>query len=237
MINENNYKIVLIPYLTICCSLYHLIYWGFFDLNGLELISLSNLFLWAVKPVLLPLLIFLPALIRWDFKKLGDSERDSSHFWSSKQYMFDALYYAIFWAVFGGLSDYIGSKLFPSKEFSFLVAFLPMLITMILYFLINVNFFIDAEFKSKVNKNLWFFLLILFPVSSIFQGFYDAFINQSNKHYKYALKKDLLGKLPEISEDTLKLVGLTEKLVIFTTLKNDKIFFLKDDGLILYSKK
>jgi hypothetical protein len=75
MINSKNYWIIIIPYITICCGLYHLCYWNCFDLNGLSFISLSDIVKSAIQPLMFAIVanlfsfLILSGIIKTDKEK------------------------------------------------------------------------------------------------------------------------------------------------------------------------
>ena len=53
MISNKNFIYYFVPYLTVSCGLYHIVYWACFGLNGLSIISVENI----IKTVIASIII------------------------------------------------------------------------------------------------------------------------------------------------------------------------------------
>lgn len=230
MINSKNYLPIVIPYLLICCSLYHLTYWSVFDINGLSLISVSNLVKSAVQPILISFIGTTIALflVHKFFNKKLDSFTAEAPTPSGKEG----------WVLLGKV---IGSLAIFSFVVWLLILWNPYGKWQIILFMLGNLFYIfikedvifSAEFKPHFQKSFLLMFMIYFPCFSIGAALEDADKIQDNKHYLYTVSKTFTNTL---SPDTLKLLGTTDEYFIFLSLDNKKRVFIKSDTINLLKK-
>ena len=69
---------IIIPYLTACGALYHISYWNTFNINGLSLISVSDILKSTVQPVgwVLFILIYNAIMLNFIRPPFGDNNKE-----------------------------------------------------------------------------------------------------------------------------------------------------------------
>jgi hypothetical protein len=100
----------------------------------------------------------------------------------------------------------------------------------------NEDKLISNDIGAYVDKEYLLMLLVYFPCFSIATAVQDADNILTNKSYKYTSTRYTTTATNEPNLDTLKFIGMTEQTYLFTNLKNDKIFFIKTDSLILQTR-
>lgn len=226
MINSKNYYLFLIPYLTISCSLYQLIYWGVFGLNGLLLVSAQDILISTIVPII--------ATTIFSFLGYFLASKIFNPKSKNKGYLIkidnnNKPLAAIILILIYGIIFFIKTLIDNNNNGLFLSFFLALIIASF----INIDFVFSSDFQPKLNKEFLLLLIIYFPLNSIGIGFDDSYSIFKNKHYQYSIKK-----ADKISNrfDTIKLLGKNDGYFIFTDFGNSKIFFIKSDTITLLNK-
>jgi hypothetical protein len=227
MINKDNYIAFFIPYVIICTSLYHIVYWGIFGLNGLALISVSDIIKSAVVPILgsvvgtiLGLTLF--GSIKSSIKRRGKQRSNLGRPVGWEKFaslVFEAAFYFLIW--------FIADTLLPQKTL-LLAAFL---IGNLIHSIIDENWIFAQNFKTVINKHVLLLFFIYFPAFAVVDAIRDANQIWLNKQYKYSVIECKSG-----SKDTLKLIGYSNEQFVFITKTNKMIYFIKSDSVKLRIK-
>lgn len=230
-----NIPLLLIPYLTVCGALYHISYWDRFGLNGLSLISITEIIKSSIYPIFTILIaviynltiqnLILPTNI---FKSQNTEKKRITNT--------NLLLIYLCLGLIQVLIFYFLNYKKPDK-FLFIGLLNGIFISV---FLIN-NEFLTNQFSTERIRRLAIDLIVFIPVVAFYSGKYKAEIIYQNLEYKYIISGNKNPKinLNSVSEK-LKFIGNTEKHFVFTDLKNSKIIFFKSDNineLILYDKK
>jgi hypothetical protein len=207
-------SILFIPYATICTGLYHIVYWSNFDLNGLEIISISNLIKSAILPLVIAanpllgtvigLLLFKEFLIRADVK---EEERENEiKKMGIGSYIFS---FFIFFAIV--------LLLFYYKKYQIIPFFISIVSAIFFekYFLL---------FKKQFRVSL---LMILFfiPSNIVYTAYKNATLIKDNIEFQYIIKDEI----------KYKYLGINDKYLICCDINNQKIEFFNLDLLGHYS--
>lgn len=236
MINSRNYTLFLIPYLTICCSLYQLTYWGLFGLNGLSFISVQDIIKSTVQPLIITAFGSLIGIYiahsgykraTKPFRETASENTPSDETISAKGLL---VLIPIFVIVVAAL--YLSYRFLPDQRY-YIVAYL---IASLIYIVVNVDKIFDKSFNTYFDKSLLFLIMLYFPAFSLATAAQDADAILSNKSYKYSINANTIVPNNILIRDTIKFIGLTDDNFIFTDLKNSKIIFLKKDSMTLYMK-
>ena len=241
MLNSKNYIYFIIPYFTISCSLYHLVYWNYFGLNGLTLISIQDIIKSAIRPLILALTIatFIGAVVaeglirlfkRTKISKPSLPDKISEESTKSKREFFRLGYIVativsftiIYWhhrPDYGIIATSIGGVIFV---------------------LVDPKYVFAEDLKLPIKRDILLMAIIYLPCYSISIAVQDANDIIKNKSYKYTVRiynSKTLTDRDTLKLDTLKFVGITEKNFVFTDMKNDKVYFMKQDSMVLSKKK
>lgn len=107
-------------------------------------------------------------------------------------------------------------------------------------YLIN-NGFLGGQFSSERTRRLAIDLIVFTPVVAYYSGKYKGELIYQNLQYKYSINTSISQTIiHNISSDTLKFIGNTEKYFVFTDLSNSKTIFIKSDNidtLVLHDKE
>jgi hypothetical protein len=227
MINSKNWIAILIPYFLLCCCLYHLTYWGSFDINGLSLISISNLIKSAIQPVIASFVgTFLGLLIAYliGSKKLKIAMSDEEDLQRK---------------IKGWLALLVPAMLclFIFLIIKFNPAFKWLLISFVLgsmaYAYINGDMLFAKSFKPVLNKELLLMFMIYFPIFSTATGLEEAEDISCNYNYQYMIARN---STTHTASDTLKYLGKADDYFIFVTVDNEKQVYIKADTIVLERK-
>jgi hypothetical protein len=230
MLNTKNYIFFALPYLTVVCSLYHLVYYSFFGLNGLALISVGEIIKSALYPILLSFLFTsLGIFIAHKFLNLSTKQKKTDNAKPTKSNIFLKF---IFLLIFNSFFLFILDLIFDEINYV-LVAFA---FGNILFGLLDTERLISKEIEVYIDKEFLLMLLIYLPCFSIATAIQDAYKIITNKSYKYSVTKSNNTDNSGTNNDTLKFIGMSEQNFLFTDLKNQKIYFIKSDSLVLQKK-
>jgi len=233
--DTKNISLLLIPYLTICGTLYHIAYWDTFNLNGFLFISVSDIIKSAAQPVVW---VFISSLVTFFFfyyvlrfdklypigggqnTKLGKTLQSNIGLYISM----------LLWGVID-IITYFGKDPYRWTFWVYLTA-LPIWI-----FLLNKSF-LSTEIPDIKLRTLVIQSLVYLPLFAFAIGKRDSELIYKNIKYKFARSSSTNGtKL--ISTDTLKFIGASSQTIFFSDLNNSTIIILNKspDTLILQDKK
>lgn len=245
MINNKNFYYIFFTYITFSCSLYHIIYWSVFGLNGLSLVSIDDIIKTSINSIFY---VFLSVIIGLLIPFIIYKPKNESL--NRKELIFRTFEMIIFFSAAIFILNYFGNR--DNIQLSLIFA------TYIIIEWINVDVIFDKEFKITINKKIIIYMILYFPLSTIGTAIVDSTNIYSNKEYMYSLiitkniqhktcnksdiRKDLLSGekkyfLNGSKIDTIKYLGRNNDSFIFTDLKNMKIFFIKNDTIELIKKK
>ena len=231
-----NIPLFLIPYLTLCGALYHLTYWDTFNLNGLAVISLSDIIKSSVSPVFTILFTVVYNLTIQNLILPSNADPKSNALPKNRVSNIILLVSYVIASLLVAIIFYLIKYKSPDRLvwFGLLNALFPSI------YLIN-NGFLKGQFISERARRLAIDLIVFIPVVAYYTGKYKSELIYQNLQYKYSINADLDNNIiRSTSSDTLKFIGNTEKHFVFTDLSNSKIFFIKSDNvdtLIFYDKK
>jgi hypothetical protein len=233
MLKANNYKLILIPFITICCCLYQMVYLGSFHLNGLSLISFESMIRSSIEPLLFTIIgatagLFFGAKI-YDKTpiakalKTDNSETEEGSFSLSKLIVAVILFIACYGLMIAISFIFYKNKMFP---YAFILASLAGIF-------LDENFVFDPLFITKFSKTFLILLLLHYPLLSIAIAIDDANEIIDNKHYNFVV---FPNKTKPSIEDTLKLITRIDNTYVMTDFKNSKNIFLKSDSIVIFRR-
>jgi len=232
---SKNITLLLIPYLTICGTLYHVAYWDTFNLNGLLYISASDIIKSATQPVIIVFLssivtlIFAHYILRIDVV-FPQGAGKSTSFGKKVNSDIGIFISLLIWATVVILL-YYNSNPYRWTHWVYITA-APFWI-----FLFNRQFLINEISDSKIRM-LTIQCLIYLPLFSFATGKHDSELIYKNLKYKYV--KSISTNVTTITKtDTLKFIGASSQTLFLTDLKNETIFIINNqiDTLILVDNK
>jgi hypothetical protein len=227
------FGLIIIPYLTICGALYHISYWNTFNMNGLSLISVSDILKSAVQPVIwiLYILIYNAIMLHLIPPPFGEDNYESKGI-SNK-----ALRISYFSVLILVIAVAFFFNYFPIEGIFFYGIVTWLFITI---YLTN-NYYFKSYFESEKIRRFCIDVLVAIPLIGYLGGTYNSRLVHENIEYKYitrnVVKKNTALK---VSSDTLKLVGITEDFFIFSHLNNSEMIFMNKhniNDLILKDKR
>lgn len=226
----------MLPYLTICSVLYHIAFWGTFNLNGLLYISVSDILKSAAQPIALVFISSVVTLVIvfyvFGFGKLYPIGGGRDTKLGKKLNSNIGQYLSILaLAVFIFLTYYLRKDPWRWTELGLFTA-LPISI-----FLFNKSFLLS----EIPNIQLRYFVIqyvVYLPLLSFATGKKESELIYQNIRYKYTIASPS-NQPKTIVTDTLKFIGATSQKIFFTDLKNTATIILNSDidTLILAEKK
>jgi hypothetical protein len=223
MLNSKNYIFVITPYLFFCCGLYQMTYWSLFDLDGLKLLSVTDIVKSAISPLIIKLIsISLGFYVAVDIysKMKANCAKNISDI-DKKKIRQSVAPLIVVVLLICAIGVFVPNSLMDQK----------MLFTaMLIYIITDINWVFASDFNPVFDKRFLLMLLIYFPCITISEAFGDANKILENKSFSYTIVQS------SKKIDTLKFIGLSNELFIFTTLKNEKNVFIKSDTITIYRK-
>ena len=245
MINNKNFYYIFFTYITFSCSLYHIIYWSVFGLNGLSLVSIDDIIKTSINSIFYVFLsVIIGQLISFIIYKPKNDSLNRK----------DLIVRTFEMIIIFSAAIFILNYFYNTNNLQLYLIFA----TNIIIEWINVDVIFDKEFKIKIHKKIIIYMILYFPISTIGTAIVDSTNIYYNKDYMYSLiitkniqhktcnksdkrKDNISGEkkyfLNESTIDTLKFLGRNNDSFIFTDLKNMKIFFIKNDTIKLIKKK
>lgn len=209
-----NLTFLVLPYLGVCAILYHLAYWSTFNINALSYLSLSNILVSSIYPIVTSVASsFLGIIASYLFpQKKTSREGEQNTIFDKIRDSKSAIILLI--ALWLFLIIYIHRNGHVERWFmwTYLVAIVP-------YFYIEQNTLIPY-IKDDRTRLFFTWMLILLPIFSYSTGKYNSEKIFRNISFRYTLK----------NEQKLKYLGHTEGHVVLSTLNNDCIILLRSDA-------
>jgi len=224
---------IIIPYLTACGALYHISYWNTFNINGLSLISVSDILKSTVQPVgwVLFILIYNAIMLNFIRPPFGDNNKERKGI-SNKALFISHLTLLIVCIIVGIIfRDFLIEGIF----------FLGIIIWSFISLYLTNNDYFKSYFESERMRQFCIEVLVAIPLIGSFGGTYRSRLIYENLEYKYILRNIYEKNVTlKTSLDTLKFVGITEDFFIFTPLNNSELIFLNKGSInemVLKDKK
>jgi hypothetical protein len=217
-------SILLLPYFIICGGLYHMAFWGTFDINGLEYIGISEIVKSFVYPFLsTTFVLIIGSLIQeyaWIevFPHGGGTNSSLGKKLNSKAGITIGL---IMWSALS-IITYKTADSFSWFSWAVIFASVPYL--MLDRFGVFQNLFQNQKIRLQLIK-----FLVFVPALSFAAGKYQGELIQKNKKYKYIVTKNHSIDPGILKADTFKLIGMSDKHIFMTDLKNSFILILRSD--------
>ena len=145
--------LLIIPYLTLCSGIYHISYWSVFDINGLEIISLSNLIKTSIYPFLSNSTLFftsaLPVIVTSNTNITSKAKSNENNDSELPNWLLKIFY--IVWIL-------VATLFFHYRWWGFF----PILIAIgFLLFILPRSAYQIRGFTSTQNFNFWFIICII----------------------------------------------------------------------------
>ena len=223
--------LLLIPYLTICGTLYHVAYWGKFNLNGLMLISASDIVKYATLPILPSFLLAAIQMFFWQYVFRMDTLYPPAPAPGNKPRIENFKHHKLLtsgllltWAAMSVLLYVIDLNTIRWTAWAYLTS-VPIPI-----FLAR-NGFLERQIANDKFRMITVTLLVLLPLLAFARGKEDSEYIYKNEGYQYILPHSE-------KTDTLKYLGMTQEKIVFTDMRNSRIIILSasNDTLVLYKK-
>lgn len=217
-----------IPYLTACAALYHIAYWGTFNVNGLAYIGLSDLIKSFVQPCLyFFVLVFFSFILNEGILKIGlifpyGGGRNTPTGKALNSGWVKSIL-TLLWLV-GIIFFYSNGDTFRWLYWAFIVATVPIFVIDDLG--LWVDEFIDSKWRVHAIR-----IIVFLPILSFASGKYQSELIYKNIHYQYTTTVVLNQDSNSNKSDTLKFLGYLGNYFFLTDLKNTKIIFLSNDEL------
>ena len=236
MTDYKNITILTIPYLTFCAVLYHIAYWGTFNLNGLSYISVSDILKSSISPIIYTMAfvflgVFLGGYFGNDPLIKEQIEQPSTKNKNKLGVLLD-IGLIVIWFF---LMFFILSLDFEYKWFIWaIIASFPLSI------IFDDDKILNGVIADRNQRKSATLFIILLPFLSFSTGKYQSEQIQNNSKYRYSIRRNINPVNNQILTDTVKYLGNTERNFIFTDLKNTTIFIIKSDNidtLVLMDKK
>lgn len=237
MINSKNFLTYFIIYITICCGLFHLIYWGEFNIDAAPYISIQDIIKSAFQPLSKPFIFtfigtyFALRIFKY-FVKYSEKTNPSEQKPKDKRptILSRIFVFLIFFFIFFFIFKFIDSISLNNKF---------LLLEIFLYIFVNIffdiNLLFDNAFKPIFDKEFIVMFIIYFACNSISTAYEKAEPINSNSSYQYiVLEKHITDK--RTKRDTMKLVGISDQNYVFTNMINTQTLVLKADTIILHRK-
>ena len=230
-----NLPLVFIPYLTICGGLFQIAFWDTFNINGLSFISLTDIIKSSIYPIIWSGFIFLFTTVVFYFDNQKRFETLDINTVQTKSLKTMAIIFITALTIYFVLFFLTNLKKDPYRflVFGFNIA------SFIAAIFISKRIFIKY-FTSYLTYLIFIDIIIFLPIFSFYIGQYESYQIKDNFKYKYAINKKTDPTNNLIVNDTIKFIGNTEKNIVFTDLKNERILFIKNeniDTLVLFDKK
>ena len=210
---------IIIPYLTACGALYHISYWNTFNINGLSLISVSDILKSTVQPVgwVLFMLIYNAIVLNFIRPPFGENNKERKGI-SNKALFISHLTLLIVYVIVGIIfKNFLIEGIF----------FLGFIGWSFLTLYLTNNYYFKSYFESEKMRRFCINVLVAIPLIGNLGGTYRSRLIYENLEYKYILRNVYeKNAVLKTSSDTLKFVGITEDFFIFTPLNNSELIFL-----------
>ena len=209
---------ILIPYITICSGLYHIMFWSNFNINGLSLINISDIIKSTIPPIYSTLVVIIYHTIMNNYVAPNYGKNKEYKKGISNKTLVIVYFSTVI--VTGILSFLLKGK----QPITIYIYGFINFVCLSAYF-VNNDFF-KSLFSSENNRRFFIDIIISLPIICALTGLYDSKINYENIEYKYIIIKTTeKNNILNIKSDTLKLVGIVEDFFIFSPLDNSTLIF------------
>ena len=204
--------ILLLPYLTVCSALYHLAYWSVFNMNGLEVVSISDLIRTSIVPFASNSTLLFYSVLPLLFISLREMKKTPILEEGWKNYIF----FFVWWIVF--------LLFFYKKWWGLFPLFAAIAPTA---YLLKYDVIAFKQFTYSQIFNVCFIVCLL-PGFFFSAGKIEAEKVADNVSFKYLVSNFTGHTLKPL---TIKYLGSTEDRLILSDLRNDNIIEIKKDLL------
>jgi hypothetical protein len=225
-----NYRILtilVIPYLTVCGGLYHLAYWGTFNINGPAYIGLYDLIKSFVHPFfyffIIALLSFIVTEGIFHLNKVFPHGKGRNTPLGKKLNSKWGISISLIIWLSTVILLYSADDVNRWLSWAFIVGIVPML------FLDRLGLWLN-EFDDKLRIHA-IRIFVFIPILSFASGKYQSELIYKNIQYQYTTSEAILPYMISSKIDTLKFLGNVEHYIILTNLKNSKIILVNNDKL------
>ena len=226
MKNYQNIAIYVLPYITACAALYHIAYWGTFNVNGLAYINLSDLVKSFVQPcvyffvIVLLSFIFNEGVLRIGIiYPYGGGKNTQVGKVVNKKWVRSIL--LLLW-LFGIFFFYTNGDTTRWLFWAFTVSIVPI-------FVIDNSGFLENEFTNSKLRIHAIRVIVFLPILSFSSGKYQREMIFKNLRYQYTTSVTIDSNINR--PDTLKYLGNLDNYFLMTDLSNTKIIFVRNDKL------
>jgi len=220
-----NFSVIGLAYLTICGSLYYLVFWEAFDLNGFLYLNFADIIRSALYSILSNRYVVILSVLIFGGAFWEGIDRQAG---AAKIRILDEnkTYRNLFWLTVASiiylyLANKSGSillfKIFP---------FLFLIVLAIWRFKFMEKLANDVMIAEFIRA-----LMIFIPLTCYVAAKINSENIRQNVEYKFAIRDK--GH----SADTLKYIANSGTHFIFTDLHNNKVIMLQLDSVTLYHKK
>jgi len=219
-----NVSIIALSYLTICGSIYYLIFWKAFNLNGFSYMNFTDVVRSAIYSITIQPYAYYSAIIIFFGAYWEGTAR---HLGTSKVKILDekkSLRF-LFWLI---VLSFIYIILANSFRSIFMFKAFPILIFLILS--VWRLHFMEKITNSPIVSELTRAFIIFIPILCFVAAKVNSEYILQNIQYKYIIRE----KSDRI--DTLKYLNNSGDNFIFTDMENKKVILLKLDTVTLYKK-
>ncbi len=232
MISKSNALFVFTAYLTFCCCVYQILYWYPFGINGLEMISFSDI----VQTTLIRLSwTFLSCLLSFGCIQLlifinPKHDREYKTFYP-KTFILNIVVVIIISVVF---FKFIDIK-FWSLALSFFISFTAGSIG---YF---NKIIYNKELGTTMSKTIISCACMFIGIDSALTGYKDSSLIEYNISFKYAeiAQSQVQNKVNKTARSKLRIIKFigfkSSGEFVFVSIDNKDIYFIKNDTIVLKS--
>lgn len=224
-INIQSIVAIAVPYLVICGGIYHIGYWVNFRINGLALISLVDIAkssFYQFSFFFLAIFLFLFLFLLFDYRDNAKGKTE-----------FEFVSGPALWMGWGMLGSSL-LTLFLNSTSRFIV--FGLLWAMCLPLVISQSRLIKNNLPDVRIRILFVTLFFSVPFYAFFSGFSDGYYVKSNFKFEYIVSKEIKQKIqttyPNVYvSDTMKILGMTDKYIVFSDLHNWRKIYIKNDNI------
>lgn len=236
-----DYTFLAIPYLLLSSSLYHIAFWGTFDINGLAYIGISDL----IKSVAFPFSSFGSSMIfgiiasevlfrinDWIPVKSAELPTEgllrsgagrNSNIGRKLNSPYGILASLTVWATLVVLLYYFGSE-------SRWIIWAGTVVVAPYIFLDRIGF-LNKQIANNTIRQFSIRMFLLVPILLFAAGKYDGELIYRNVRYKYINNQGSTILNASSSIDCTKLIGITTSFIFLSDLKNREIFIINSDKI------
>jgi len=223
----------ILPFITICGALYHISFWNTYNMNGLSLISISDIIKAAVYPIFGSICIIIYQAIMFNYI-VPTFGKDKPYRKGISNLSLTILYFSLF------IISLIIILIFKLNNVKCIFFYGFITYFFLSVYLSNNNYF-KSIFDTENFRRFFIDILVAVPLICFLGGKYNSQLIYQNIQYKYIISSDI-GKNNTLktTSDTLKLVGIVENFLVFSPLDNSTLIFTNKSeikNLVLTDKK